>query len=95
MGRISRRTKLCFCLAAIMFLLFALGESQMGQRYLIGSIPKSSGNQAADAFAADDREMGAGLTPIAFCLLPAGLLTICGLFFCALDWRRKNLQEAR
>jgi hypothetical protein len=61
------RTKLLLIFSIALFLLFLAGVSDWGQRYLIGTPP-------TDHWVADDRAMGAGLAPYAYCLLPAILL---------------------
>lgn len=81
MKKARTRTKLCLVTASILFALFLLGESPIGQRSLIGKLPP-------DHFEADDRYMGAGLAPFAYCLLPAIVVTVVGIASYVVDHRR-------
>jgi hypothetical protein len=57
------QTKLCLATAAILLILFLIGISSRGQRYLIGA-------PSADHWQRDDQYMGAGLAPYVYCLAP-------------------------
>ncbi len=73
--------------AALLFGLFLVGESDSGQALLRGK-PKSNETH----FEADDRYMGAGLAPFAYCLAPGVALFLYGaadILLCRV--RRKTL----
>jgi hypothetical protein len=77
------RTKLCLATAAILLILFRIGISSRGQRYLIGT-------PSADHWQRDDRYMGAGLAPYVYCLAPCLILTIVGTVLLLADRRRPS-----
>ena len=77
------RTKLFFVTAATLFVLFRIGISSSGQRYLIGT-------PAADHWQRDDQDMGAGLAPYVYCLAPGLILTIVGALLFFADRKRPS-----
>ena len=81
MKAVRARVWICLGVGALLVALCFLGESQAGQRYLIGK-------PVQDHWAADDQAMGAGLAPIVYCLIPGVILIAmsCVLYF--LDRRR-------
>src|SRR5215469_2596885 len=86
--RLRKRTIGTLLIAVAAFIAFAYGESPASQRYLLGPTPAPSGNQAADAFAADDRAMGAGLAPFVYALVPGLISFAFGVAFATTDVRR-------
>jgi hypothetical protein len=58
------RTKACLTAAIVFLALFLMGESNFGQRFLVGTPP-------SDHWELDDRVMGAALAPFVYCLVPA------------------------
>jgi hypothetical protein len=87
-GRFRKRTVAMWLIAIAAFLVFAYGESPAGQRRLASPTPAASGDQAADAFAADDRAMGDALAPIVYVLLPGLIAFAFGLAFAVTDVRQ-------
>jgi hypothetical protein len=76
------RTKLCFLVAASLFVSFGLGISERGQQYLIGT-------PSVDHWRRDDQYMGAGLAPYAYCLIPALLALVIGIASYLKDIKRR------
>ena len=68
------RHRIVLICAAVLFGLFLIGESDLGQELLRGK-PKPNETH----FEADDRVMGAGLAPFAYCLAPGVALFIYGV----------------
>jgi hypothetical protein len=68
------RQKIILSFAALLCVLFLVGESGPGQELLKGK-PK----QNETHFEADDRYMGAGLAPFVYCLIPGVALFIYGI----------------
>ena len=77
------KTKLCLATAAILLILFRIGISNRGRRYLIGT-------PSADHWQRDDQYMGAGLAPYVYCLAPCLILTIVGAVLFVADRRRSS-----
>jgi hypothetical protein len=80
-GRMRIRTKLCFIAAALLFVMFGVGISERGQRFVIGT-------PATDHWQRDDQYMGAGLAPYVYCLAPAVVLVLIGSVFYLKDHKR-------
>jgi hypothetical protein len=95
MLKLRPRTKVSLLIAAALLLLFAWSESYRGQRYLQGPTPPSTGNPQADAFAADDRAMGAGIAPFVYALAPGIAALAFAVAFIATDILRirQHLKE--
>lgn len=82
------RHKIVFAVVAVLFLLFLIGESPSGQDFLLGKPAPSETH-----WEADDRAMGAGLAPLAYCLVPGIALLLYGLgdiVVCRMLRRRSN-----
>jgi len=77
------KTKLCLAIAAILLILFLIGISSRGQRYLIGA-------PSSDHWQRDDQYMGAGLAPYVYCLAPGLILTILGTVLLVADRKRSS-----
>jgi hypothetical protein len=75
------RTKLLFSFAVLLFILFLAGESDTGQRFLIGQ-------PSDDHWARDDQYMGAGLAPFFYCAVPGGVLLLLSLVSYKAEGRR-------
>ena len=74
LGGMKLRHRVVLICAALLFVLFLIGESDSGQRVLRGN-PKPNETH----FEADDRVMGAGLAPFVYCLAPGAALFIYGV----------------
>ena len=77
------RTKTKLCLATILLVLFLIGISRRGQRYLIGA-------PSADHWQRDNQYMGAGLAPYVYCLASCLILTILGTVLFVADRRHSS-----
>jgi hypothetical protein len=79
------RHRIALCLSVALLVLFFIGESGPGQAFLRGKAPG-----AETPFMADDRYMGAGLAPFAYCLLPACVLLLYAVFTTIVSRRRRG-----
>lgn len=78
MASMRKRTKIILGFAILLFVLFLLGISDRGQRYLIGT-------PALDHWERDDQYMGAAIAPYVYCLAPSLILTAFGAVFYIAD----------
>jgi hypothetical protein len=77
------RTKITGGLAALLLACFFWGISDTGQRFLIG-------NPSADHWIRDDQYMGAGLAPIAYCLVPSIVMFALTIMFLVSERKHSN-----
>ncbi len=82
------RTKLCRAAAVTLSILFVIGISDRGQRYLIGK-------PSQDHWQRDDQYMGAALAPYAYCLAPAVILTLIATKLYVSDRKRASTRSFR
>lgn len=78
------RTRILLVMSAPFLCFFAFGITNVGQRLLVGDLPKD-----IDHWRADDIAMGAGLTPWVYGLFPFIVLFVSGLTSWLIDFRRK------
>jgi hypothetical protein len=79
------RQKVVLGLAAVLLLLGLLGETDAGQRWFAGPAKPNKTH-----FDADDRAMGAGLTPVVYLIAPGVLLGVVGVVDAAIYWAKKS-----
>ena len=68
--------------AVLLFVMFLIGVSDRGQRYLVGQ-------PSTDHWQRDDQYMGAGLAPYVYCLAPGTVFTVFGLILFLMGRKRE------
>jgi hypothetical protein len=72
-----------FGLGVVFLVLFLIGISQAGQRYLVGT-------PSEDHWERDDQYMGAALAPYVYCLVPGFLFLTGSLVAYSVDRRNRR-----
>ena len=81
MSTLGTRTKLLFTLAIFLFVMFLVGETNAGQRFLRGT-PSENPSVYADQYGSS------GIMPLVYCAVPSGVLLLLSLVSYKADRRR-------